>query len=122
MMYMRLWGIDNLRVRATGSGSMIRFDYRVVDATKATALNDEKAAPYLLDGATGAKLEVPETEMMGKLRQVASPQNGRGYWMVFLNQARFVKPGSRVSVVVGKFRAEGLVVESPQATIPVQNP
>jgi hypothetical protein len=122
MMYRRLWGIDDIQVRATASGSLIRFGYRVVDATKAKTLNDERAAPYLLDGATGARLEVPETEMMGKLRQVANPQNGREYWMVFLNGNRLVQPGNRVSVVIGKFRAEGLVVESPQAVLPVQNP
>jgi hypothetical protein len=122
MMYRRLWGIDNIEVRETASGSMIRFTYRVVDATKAKTLNDERVAPYLLDSATGAKLEVPETEMMGKLRQVAAPLEGREYWMVFLNGNRFVRPGSRVSVVIGKFRADGLVVESPQATRTVENP
>ena len=122
MMYMRLWGIDNIQVRATASGSMIRFGYRVVDATKAKTLNDERAAPYLLDAATGARLEVPETEMMGKLRQVAAPLNGREYWMVFLNGNRLVRPGSRVSVVIGKFRSDGLVVESPRATPTVEKP
>ena len=111
MMYIRLWGIDNIQVRATASGSMIRFGYRVVDATKAKTLNDERAAPYLLDATTGARLEVPETEMMGKLRQVATPLNGREYWMVFLNGNRLVRQGSRVSVVIGKFRVDGLVVE-----------
>jgi hypothetical protein len=122
MMYRRLWGIDDIQVRATASGSLIRFGYRVVDATRAKPLNDERAAPYMLDMRTGAKLEVPETEMMGKLRQVAPPQNGREYWMVFLNARRFVKPGSRVSVVIGKFRADGLVVEAPQLTVPVEKP
>ena len=122
MMYMRLWGIDNIQVRETSSGSLIRFGYRVVDATRAKPLNDERAAPSMLDMRTGAKLEVPETEMMGKLRQVAAPLNGREYWMVFLNARRFVKPGSRVSVVIGRFRADGLVVEAPQMTAPVEKP
>jgi hypothetical protein len=122
MMYRRLWGLDNIQVRETASGSMIRFSYRVVDATKAKTLNDERAAPYLLDSTTGARLEVPETEMMGKLRQVAAPLNGREYWMVFLNGNRLVRPGSRVSVVIGKFHADGLVVESPQATLTVKKP
>jgi hypothetical protein len=122
MMYRRLWGLDNVQVRETASGSMIRFSYRVVDATKAKTLNDERAAPYLLDSTTGARLEVPETEMMGKLRQVAAPLNGREYWMVFLNGNRLVRPGSRVSVVIGKFRVDGLVVESPQATLTIKKP
>jgi hypothetical protein len=122
MMYRRLWGIEDMHVRETASGSLIKFSYRIVDATKAKVLNDKKVTPYLIDGTTGAKLGVPETEKVGKLRQVATPQNGREYWMVFLNQSRFVKPGSRVNVVIGAFRANGLVVESPMPTLPVRKP
>ena len=122
MMYRRLWGIDDIQVRETASGSLIRFGYRVVDAAKAKALNDERLAPYLLDRTSGAKLEVPETEMMGKLRQIADPLNGREYWMVFLNGNRLVSPGHQVSVVIGKFRADGLVVQSAQPAPPVEKP
>lgn len=122
MMYRRLWGIDDIHVRETASGSLIKFSYRVLDATKAQVLNDNKVTPYLIDGTTGAKLGVPETEKVGKLRQVATPQNGREYWMVFLNQGRFVKPGNRVNVVIGTFHANGLLVESPLPTLPVRKP
>ena len=34
--YRRLWGIDDIHVRSTASGSLIRFSYRVVDREKAT--------------------------------------------------------------------------------------
>ena len=33
--YRRLWGIDNIHVRSTASGSLIRVSYRVVDSDKA---------------------------------------------------------------------------------------
>lgn len=36
---------------------------------------------------------------------------GKSYWMAFSNPRRAVKPGDRVTVVTGRFRAEGLVVE-----------
>jgi hypothetical protein len=108
----RRWGIEDLHVRSTASGEVIRFSYRVVDAGKAKILNDKKAKPYLIVQKTGAKLEVPTTEKVGQLRQTAAPENGREYWMVFGNVGRTAKPGDHVDIVIGEFRANELVVES----------
>ncbi len=108
----RRWGIDDLHVRSTASGEVIRFSFRVVDAGKARILNDKKAKPYLIVQKTGAKLEVPTTEKVGQLRQTAAPENGREYWMVFGNVGRTAKPGDHVDIVIGEFRANELVVES----------
>ncbi len=108
----RRWGIDDLHVRSTASGAVIRFSYRVVDAERARILNDNKAKPYLIVQKTGAKLEVPTTEKVGQLRQTAPPENGREYWMVFGNVGRTAKPGDHVDIVIGEFRANELVVES----------
>ena len=109
--YKRKWGIDIIGVRLVSSGSMLRFTYWVLNAEKAQMLNDKRWNPYLVDGATGAKLGVPEMEMVGKLRQTASPENGRIYWMVFGNPNRLVKAGNQVDVVIGSLRAEGIAVE-----------
>ncbi len=108
----RRWGIDDLHVRSTASGSVIRFSYRVVDAERAKILNDKKAKPYLIVQKTRVKLEVPTTEKVGQLRQTAAPENGREYWMVFGNVGRTAKAGDHVDVVIGEFRANELVVES----------
>jgi hypothetical protein len=70
--YRRLWGIDNITLKATASGSVIRFSYMVVDANKAKVLNDKKEDPYLLVQKNGAKLEVPATEKVGKQLPVVS--------------------------------------------------
>jgi hypothetical protein len=121
-MYERVWGIRDVHVRETASGSIIRFSYVVVDSGKAKVLNDPKLDPVLTDPASGDKLGIPETENAGKLRQVADPENGREYWMVFLNNKRFVKPGSRVNIAIGTFRAEGLVVEPSMPTLAVTKP
>lgn len=109
--YELTWGVDNLGVKAVESGSMLRFTYRVLNAAKAQALNDKKATPYLYDLNTRARLEVPSMEKVGQLRQSSPVQEGRTYWMVFANQQRLVKPGTRVNVVIGPFRANGLLVE-----------
>jgi hypothetical protein len=109
--YRVLWGIDTLRVKWTESGEVIRFSWRVLDAEKAKVLNDKKVEPSLLDPQAGVGLVVPTMEKIGQLRQSAPPEVGRSYWMAFSNKGLRVKRGDRVNVVVGPFRAEGLVVD-----------
>jgi hypothetical protein len=111
MYYQGVWGVDSLTVKYTESGEMIRFSYRVVDPGKAAALNDKTAEPSLIDPQAGVKLVIPEMEKVGKLRQSSTPIAGKSYWMAFSNSGRRVRPGDRVDVEIGNFRAEGLVVE-----------
>jgi hypothetical protein len=108
--YQRLYGIDDLAVRVTASGALLRFSYRVVDANKAKMVNDKTLPPYLIDERTGTKLVVPMMEKVGTLRQTSTPQNGREYWMVFSNKG-VIQRGSRVDIVIGRFHVEGLVAE-----------
>lgn len=110
--YFRLvWGIDSLEVKTAESGQMIRFSWRVLDPGLARALNDKRAEPALVDQSAGVSLVVPTMEQIGQLRQTAPPEAGKSYWMAFSNKGRLVKPGHRVDVVIGGFRAEGLVVD-----------
>jgi hypothetical protein len=109
--YRKRWGIDNIIVRVTASGVLIRFSYRVVDAEKAALINDKTKTPYLIEEKTGLALQIPAMEKVGQLRQTAKPENGREYWMAFSNKGKFVKPGSRVDIVIGSFRINDLVVE-----------
>jgi hypothetical protein len=107
----RLWGIDNIHVRSTASGALVRFSYRVVDADKAKILNSKDATPYLVDEQHGLALQVPVMEQVGQLRQVAAPQSGRDYWMAFSNKGRYLKSGNHVTLITGNLRISGLVVE-----------
>ena len=109
--YALTWGVDSLTLRSAESGEIIRFSYRVLDAEKANALSDKKNEPSLVDPKAGVKLVVPSLEKVGKLRQSSTPQAGKMYWMAFSNKGGFVKPGHRVDVVIGQFRAEGLIVQ-----------
>lgn len=90
---------------------MVRFSYRVVDVQKAKSLSDKKAAPELIDEMAHVKLVVPRMEKIGELRQTNAPENGKAYWMVFSNKGRVVKPGDRVSVSIGKFHVDELLVQ-----------
>jgi hypothetical protein len=109
--YGLVWGVDSLAVKWTESGEVIRFTYRVLDADKAKTLNDKKYDPSLIDPRAGIKLVVPSLEKVGQLRQSATAEAGKVYWMAFSNKGRLVKRGDRVNVVIGQFRADGLVVE-----------
>jgi len=111
MHYGLIWGVDSLSVKYTESGEVIRFSYRVLDANKAKGLNDKKFEPSLIDPQAGVKLVVPSLEKVGQLRQSSTPEAGKQYWMAFSNKGRRVKRGDRVDVVIGQFRADGLVVD-----------
>lgn len=111
MYYEGVWGVGELRVKVAESGEMIRFNYRVLDPGKAASLNDKKFEPELYDVQAGVKLSVPQMEKVGKLRQQSTPKAGMTYWMAFSNPTLAVKRGHRVDVVIGTFRANGLVVE-----------
>jgi len=109
--YQLVWGVDSLNVKTAESGEMVRFTYRVLDANKAKTLNDKKFEPSLVDPQAGVKLVVPALEQIGILRQSAPPEAGKFYWMAFSNSGRRVKRGDRVNIVIGRFHAEGLVVD-----------
>jgi hypothetical protein len=105
-----IWGVDSFAVKSAESGEIIRFNYRVLDADKAKMLNDKKNEPSLIDPEAGVRLVVPTLEKVGQLRQSTTPENGKVYWMAFSNKGRYVKPGHRINIVIGNFRADGLVV------------
>lgn len=110
--YVAAWGVDKLKVSYTSSGNLIRFSYRVTEPQRAKLLADKKATPYLFGQRSRALLKVPVMDKVGQLRQAAAtPEAGQEYWMVFSNKGNLIKPGERVNVMIGAFRAEGLVVE-----------
>ena len=105
------WGVKVLPIRLSAEGYMLDFRYRVLDAEKAAPLFDRKIKPYLVDEATGAILVVPEPPKVGALRNTRKPQPDRNYFVLFANPGRYVQKGKRVTVVIGDFKAEHLVVE-----------
>jgi hypothetical protein len=111
MYYESVWGVESLGVKLVESGEIVRFTYHVVDADKAKPLNNKKSEPVLIDPQTGVQLVVPTLDKVGQLRQSSTPEAGKSYWMGFSNKGRLVKRGDRVDVVIGQFKAQGLVVE-----------
>jgi hypothetical protein len=110
-LYPAVWGVDRLRVNYTSSGNLIRFSFRVVEPKLSKALGDHEAIPHLYSPRTHAMLQVPTMEQIGMLRQLGANEVNKEYWMVFSNKGNLVRPGDRVNVIIGKFHADGLLVE-----------
>ena len=108
--YKRNWGVEVIGVHPVSSGYMLAFRYRVLDPAKARPVNDLKGKAYLIDEASQTRLAVPVMENIGELRTGAEPQAERTYFMLFGNPGRLVKAGSRVSVVIGDFHIDNLIV------------
>jgi hypothetical protein len=109
--YPAAWGIDHLRANYTSSGNLIRFSYRVVEPKLSKALGDHESTPYMYAPRTHAMLQVPSMEQIGLLRQLGANEANKEYWVVFSNKGSPVRPGDRVNVIIGKFHADGLLVE-----------
>ena len=109
--YKRNWGVEVIGVHPVASGYMLDFRFRIVDPVKARQLNNMKSRAFVIDEASGKRLAVPVIENAGELQSGAEPEEGRTYFIVFGNPGLLVKSGSRVSVVIGSFRVDGLVVD-----------
>jgi hypothetical protein len=107
----RQWGVEVMFVRQTAAGYMLEFRYRVVDPEKAKPLFERRAKPMLTHAQSGARLIVPTPPTTGALRNSNPPVAGNIYWMFFANPGKLVKPGQQVSIEIGEFRVDGLVVQ-----------
>jgi hypothetical protein len=67
--------------------------------------------PVVYAPAIPAKLVIPPLEKVGQLRQAQTAEAGVTYWMAFSNPGRVVKRGDRVTVIIGDFHVENLLVQ-----------
>lgn len=109
--YQTAWGIDNLSVSLAASGSLVRFSYRVTNAALAKPLGEKHASPYMVDPVRNVMVKVPVLEQVGALWQTTELENGKRYWIAFSNKDHPIHVGDRVTVVIGDFHADGLMVE-----------
>ena len=105
------WGVRPLSIRQTADGHMLDFRYRITDAEKASPLFSPKIKPIVIDEDTGAVMAVPTVPKVGSMRSTRKPLQDRNYAILFANPQKHIKPGHKVTVVIGDYRAEHLVVE-----------
>lgn len=107
------WGVELLGMRITAADYMLDFRFHVIDADKALPLFDHRIKPYIIADRSQIKLPVPMAAKVGAFRPTNRGKNitsGRNYYMIFGNPDRHVKKGETVTVVIGDFMVEGLLV------------
>jgi hypothetical protein len=108
-----VWGVELLGMRITAADYMLDFRFHVIDAEKALPLFDHRIKPYIIADRSQIKLPVPMAAKVGAFRPTNRGKNitsGRNYYMIFGNPDRHVKQGETVTVVIGDFKVEGLLV------------
>lgn len=107
------WGVEVLGVRLTAADMMLDFRFRVLDAQKALPLFDHRVAPHVIAERSNIKLPVPVAAKVGAFRPTNRGQNikaDKTYYMIFGNPDRHVKAGEQITVVIGGFKVEHLLV------------
>jgi hypothetical protein len=108
-----------LGIRVTGlhlsaHGYVLDLRYRVVDKALAAPLLDSRKKVYLVDEAHGAKLGVPESPVIGGMRQTSRNHviyTDRDYFILFVNPGRAVRPGDMLKLAVDETTVADLRVQ-----------
>jgi len=110
------WGVELLGLHPTAAGHLLDFRFKVSDTRKATPLLDRKTKPYLLSDKFKGKLQVPDFDRVGSLRQTTRDvEKGKVYTMLFANPGKQLAPGDEVTLVIGDFRVGKLAIVDPMA-------
>lgn len=107
------WGVEVQGMRLTSAGYMLDFRFRVLDADKALPLFDHRIKPHIVAERSNIKLPVPMAAKVGAFRPTNRGKNikaDKTYYMIFGNPDRHVKAGETVTVAIGDFKVEHLMV------------
>jgi hypothetical protein len=105
-------GIRIESLRLTAADYMLDLRFRITDPERAAPFFSRKTELQLVDPVSGARLAVPNTPKLGKLRQVAhKDMPDRSYFVLFANPGRYLKAGSQVTLVAGDTHIAQLTVE-----------
>lgn len=109
------WGIKFYGIRWTSAGYMLEMKFRVLDPEKAFPLLKRDIKRYVVVDKSGAVLEVPFTQKLGSLKSSVRTSNmvkkDTNYIALFANPSKHVNPGDKVTLVIGNFMAENLIVQ-----------
>jgi hypothetical protein len=107
------WGVELLGIRNSAAGMFLDFRFKVLDADKSLPLFDHRIKPYVIAEKSAIKLPVPIAAKVGAFRPTNRGKNiksDKTYYILFGNPDRHVKTGETVTVVIGDFKVEHLIV------------
>jgi hypothetical protein len=107
-------GIEIHGLHLSAHGYVLDMRYRVRDPVKAASLLDSKKKVYLIDDARQARLGVPESPVIGGMRQTSRNRavyTDRDYFILFVNPGRAVRVGDIVQLAVDGRKIAQLTVQ-----------
>lgn len=107
-------GIEIHGLHLSAHGYVLDMRYRVRDQAKAAALLDSKKKVTLVDEARHAQLGVPESPVIGTMRQTSRNHvvyTDRDYFILFVNPGRAVRVGDRLQLAVDGRQIARLTVQ-----------
>ena len=105
-------GIEVVRIKPAANGMMLDLRYRVIDLEEARKMIKQSTPITLIDQASGTVLPIPNMAKIGKLRNLPNSDDRKKlYWIFFNNPGGMVKPGSKVTLVIGDVKIKDINVE-----------
>ncbi|TKJ30223.1 MAG: hypothetical protein CEE40_05525 [Chloroflexi bacterium B3_Chlor] len=99
------FGIRVTLLGVTADGGLIDLRFQVVDADKAATMLEPGNLPVLIAEDSGVELKLsPRSD-------VAHLEAGRVYYLLYPNAQNAIKPGTKVTVVMGGLRLEHLTAQ-----------
>ena len=99
------FGIRVVLIEVTAGGGMIDFRYLVVDPDKAVHLREPENLPFLIAEDSGITIRV------SALSDESDLEMERTYYLLYPNVRNAIKPGTKVTVVIGDLRLEHLTAQ-----------
>ena len=94
------------RAFLAGNGSMLRVNFKVPPPKTTEWLPVDPKDTYVVDEATGEKFFVLNLVRIGPAAQVKLPKGGGASYLVIDNRHEHLKPGARITVVIGALKQE----------------
>lgn len=104
--FMEETGIRILHVGLLAGGSMLDLSYQVVDPDKAVIVHDDEYPPGFLVEATGQIINTPYHDHAD-----FDAHHAVTYHELIMNPAGVLKPGDKITVLVGQSRLEHIIVQ-----------
>jgi hypothetical protein len=98
------------RALLAANGSMLQVHFTVPPPKSTQWLPVDQKDTYVVDEATGEKFFVLNLVRIGPAAQTRLPRGGGSSYMVIDNRYEHLKPGARITVVIGALKQEHVKV------------
>lgn len=99
--------IEVVHCRLAPSDEFVSVQFRIRGEGKVEL---DPAGTYLIDEGTGEKFYIVLLQRLGRLPDIENAEEAATHSLMFRNLDRKLKPGARVTLVVGGMRQEHVVV------------